>query len=121
MQGKKVFALPGKLDSCVGIGVNKMIKNGAILTTNIEDILEYYPDFNQRKRRNINRKINLNIKPEYIQIYNSLLDKEKNLDELVMQFNMNLRELLKLLTNMEIDGIIEKDLGIYRIVEKDNI
>ena len=43
------------------------------------------------------------------------------MDELVMQFNMNLRELLKLLTNMEIDGIIEKDLGIYRIVEKDNI
>lgn len=121
IQGKNVFALPGKLDSCVGIGVNKMIKNGAILTTSIEDILEYYPEFNQRKRRNINRKINLYIKPEYIPIYNSLLDRQKNLDELIIEFDMNLRELLKVLTNMEIEGIIEKDLGIYKIVEKEEM
>ena len=39
-QGKKVFALPGKLDSYLGIGVNKLIKEGAILTTNINDIIK---------------------------------------------------------------------------------
>lgn len=118
IQGKKVFALPGKLDSCVGIGVNKMIKNGAILTTNIEDVLEYYPEFKARKRRKMDKKINLNIKSEYIPIYNCLLNGEKNLDELIIQLNINLMELLRLLTNMEIDGIIEKDFGIYKIVEK---
>lgn len=118
-QGKNVFALPGKLDSCVGIGVNKMIKNGAILTTNIEDILEYYPEFKNRKRRILNKKINLDMKSEYIPIYSLLVDKEKNLDELIVQTNMELRKLLKILTNMEIEGIIEKDLGIYKIIEKD--
>ncbi len=119
IQGKNVFALPGKLDSCVGIGVNKMIKNGAILTTNIEDILEYYPEFKNRKRRILNKKINLDMKSEYIPIYSLLVDKEKNLDELIVQTNMELRKLLKILTNMEIEGIIEKDLGIYKIIEKD--
>jgi len=119
IQGKNVFALPGKLDSCVGIGVNKMIKNGAILTTNIEDILEYYPEFKNRKRRILNKKINLDMKSEYIPIYSLLIDKEKNLDELIVQTNMELRNLLKILTNMEIEGIIEKDLGIYKIIEKD--
>ena len=29
-QKKKVFALPGRLDSCVGVGVNKMIKKGNV-------------------------------------------------------------------------------------------
>lgn len=39
-QNKKVFALPHEIWNSHGIGTNKLIKNGAILVTNTEDILQ---------------------------------------------------------------------------------
>lgn len=39
-QGKDVFAVPGNLTSPTSVGTNELIKNGAIIVTNYEDILE---------------------------------------------------------------------------------
>ena len=41
-QGKLVFAIPHNIDDYHGVGTNKLIKQGAKLVTNIEDILEDY-------------------------------------------------------------------------------
>ncbi|MCM8781836.1 MAG: DNA-protecting protein DprA, partial [Candidatus Omnitrophica bacterium] len=38
-QGRQVFAVPGRIDSAQSSGCNELIKNGAILTSSIEDIL----------------------------------------------------------------------------------
>ena len=38
-QGKAVFALPHEIDDLHGVGTNRLIKNGAILTTETIDIL----------------------------------------------------------------------------------
>lgn len=109
-QGKNVFALPGKLDSCVGVGVNKMIKKGAILTTNIEDILLFYPQFMNKKRKTISKiKRNLNIKKEYREIYNILNEENENLEGILAKVGIGIKEGIKILTNMELDGIIKQD------------
>lgn len=50
-QGKLVFAVPGGLDNTYGVGVNKFIKEGAILVTEIDDILTFYPQFMNKKRK----------------------------------------------------------------------
>ena len=39
-QGKKVFAIPSNIDSKLGIGTNTLIKKGAKLVTNVNDILK---------------------------------------------------------------------------------
>lgn len=39
-QGREVFSLPGKLDSENSFGTNELIKDGAKMTTSVEDILE---------------------------------------------------------------------------------
>lgn len=39
-QNRKVFALPHEIWNSHGIGTNKLIKNGAILVTNTEDLLQ---------------------------------------------------------------------------------
>ena len=39
-QNRKVFALPHEIWNSHGIGTNRLLKNGAILVTNTEDILQ---------------------------------------------------------------------------------
>ena len=39
-QGKDVFCIPGNVDSINSVGTNKLIKQGAKLVTNIEEIIE---------------------------------------------------------------------------------
>lgn len=114
-QNKKVFALPGKLDSCVGVGVNKMIKNGAILTTTIEDIVSLYPEFRKRKRKNSIEK-NLYIKKEYEEIFNILKKDKESLETILIKTGLDFKKAIKILTNMEIEGIIrQNELGIFEL------
>lgn len=42
-QGKEIFAVPGNINKSTSIGTNNMIREGAKIVTNIEDILEEYP------------------------------------------------------------------------------
>lgn len=117
-QGKLTFALPGKLDSCVGIGVNNMIKEGSILTTKIEDILEHYPQFENRKRITISSKIVFDVKEEYKDILKIIKESPKRIEDILEEVDYNLQNLLKIITNMEIEGLIEKDFsGLIKIKE----
>lgn len=119
-QEKLVFALPGKLDSSVGIGVNNLIKKGAILTTEIEDILQRYPQFKNRLRIEAKKKVcnSVKIKDEYKKVYETIEKEEGFLDNILSETKLEIREVLKILTNMEIDGLITQDIsGKYILIE----
>lgn len=124
-QGKKVMALPGRLDSSYGVGVNKLIQNGAKLITDVEDILEEFPQFDNKmwktdvaKQENI---FNIYIENnEYAEVMRVLQGKTLSVEEIYNQLpNKTLREVLNLLTNMELENYIVQELGEgYRISEK---
>lgn len=97
----------GRLDSSGGVGVNNMIKNGAILTTNIYDILSCYPQFINKKRIDTNKVFN--IKKEYKEIYNLLEKEPRFMDELLNITNFSRKEILLLINSMETDGLIEQN------------
>lgn len=113
-QGKLVFAIPGKIDSNVGIGVNELIKKGAILTTKIEDILNYYPKFNVIPKKQTINKINT----EYEKIINILEEGEKSIQELILLSNIKISDMFEILMNMELENIIFKNyIGKYALVD----
>jgi len=123
-QGKLVFALPGKLDSSVGIGVNNMIKKGAILTTKVEDILNNYPQFKNRLRITKHKKTTKseNIKKEYREIYTILKDEGMYIDEILENTKKSIKDVLKILTTMELEGIIKHEItGKYEIKRKEGV
>lgn len=113
-QGKLVFAIPGNLDNLYGVGVNKMIKEGAILTTCIEDILNNYPQFMNRKWKELSR---IRIKKEYEKIYKILENGECTIDELLEKSKYNIKEIIKVLSSMELDNIVINEMGVYKINE----
>lgn len=112
-QQKMVFALPGKLDSYVGIGVNNLIKKGAILTTEIDDILLKYPQFEKRKRIEVGKRNSksVKIKKEYQEIYNIIEKGDGIINTIVIETGLDIKEILRILTNMEIDGMIMQDVS----------
>ncbi len=114
-QEKKVFAIPGKIDSSLGIGTNILIKQGAILTTTISDILINYPQFMNKKRKSNPSK---KIKKEYKKIYQILTESASSIDDLICQTDYKITDLLKILSNMQIENIIIQDMGVYKINEE---
>ena len=52
-QNKKIFALPHEIWNSHGVGTNKLLKNGAILVTNTEDILQEF-----RSLKKMSKKLN---------------------------------------------------------------
>lgn len=118
-QGKKVFALPGRLDNCVGIGVNNLIKEGAILTTNVEDIINSFPQFINKKRI-IPEEKETYVDIKYKKIYDLIKQSGKYVDELLVETKLDFRELIKIITNMELEELIYQEIdGKYKIKFKD--
>ncbi len=109
-QGKKVYAIPNGLDSMYGVGVNKLIQNGAKLVTSVDDILVDFPEIMKRKKRIIIH--NNYIKKEYRKIYDILSEVPKSIEEISIKTNNTIKCTAKLLTLMEIEDLIEQVKGI---------
>ena len=114
-QGKIVMALPGRLDDSYGVGVNKLIQEGAKLVTNVEDILVNFPQFmNKMGKTIIQKQISLwDIKEEYKEIVEILANQTLAAEEIVQKTKeKDLRKTLDLLFNMELEGIIFQEIGL---------
>ena len=115
-QNKNVFVVPARLDDKKSIWSNKFIKEGGKLVTDIEDILECYPQFMHKKRIT---ECDIRIKSEYEDIYNLLKEKNCSIDEILKAIpKLSVIEITNLLTMMELEDIVEKDFGNgYRLKE----
>ena len=108
-QGKTVFALPGSLDNKCSVGTNTLIKNGAKIVTSAVDILENYPQFINREVKNECQK---NINEEYKKIFfNIFSDIFLSTDEIIRKTGIPTREVITKLTLMELEGIVEQEIG----------
>lgn len=116
-QGKNVFAIPGSLDNIYSVGANKLIQEGAILTTEVEDIAIHYPQIINKKWKKVDTIPQ--IKDEYLEIYKILQNGQMGIEELSMKLkNKDVREIANLLTMMEIEDLIVQEMGNgYKIKE----
>ncbi|MBN2285330.1 MAG: DNA-processing protein DprA [Tissierellales bacterium] len=114
-QGREVFAVPGNIDSIFSKGTNRLIREGAKITTSIDDILEEFHHNNgvtqsfaidETAFSGIQSEIIINLKTG-----------QKNILELNDQIACDLSELYSNLTLLELSGIIISDKGKrYRLV-----
>lgn len=119
-QGKKIFAIPGRIDSKYSYGVHEILKNGGIITTEVEDILKCFPQFINKKRKTLS-KIEKNLKTynlKYEKIINILKDESKCLDEILMSSEFERTELINILFEMQLEGLIEERIGDGYVLKK---
>lgn len=101
---RDVGAVPGEISSINSRGTNKLIKNGAAIIRNAEDVLELI---------GIERQIvNIDNKNELENNIMRCLSEPRNADELTAMLNLDIKDVNRTLTALEIKGMIKNNRGI---------
>ncbi|MFV0503793.1 MAG: DNA-processing protein DprA [Lachnospirales bacterium] len=113
-QGKDIFAVPGSIWSKESQGTNNLIKEGAFLLTDYNDIINHYninKELNtQRNEPEENLEFN-NLNENECVIYRLINKEPKTINEICTQSNTTIDIVQYLLTVLEIKGLIEKVPG----------
>ena len=111
-QDKKLFAIPGQIYSQNSAGPNKLIKEGAKLITNSNDVLnELGLQFQQKKQSNVEAENN-----EEKLILEVLQNEPLNIDKIIEITKLNASVIATTLALMEISGKIRNLKGnVYSI------
>jgi DNA processing protein len=118
--GREVFAVPGNVTQPVSFAPNLLIKQGAKLVTNGEDVIEELPtpvraalvqaEQPEAAQRNLMLAASLNSSEKTI--YDLLSAEESvHIDDIVERSNLNSSEVLATLFNLEMKGIVRQMPG----------
>jgi DNA processing protein len=112
-QDKNVFAIPGSPTYELAETPNKLIQNGAFLTTQFSDILVRYNVKISKKKKWVKHDFTT----EQKQLFSILLKKPKTADDLSIEIQKPIYQTLSILSQLEILGDIEKnEEGKYQII-----
>lgn len=106
MQGKPVFCIPSSLENNKGKITNELIKKGANLTTDINDILSCYPDIKFYKKKIVKKEVIIDIPQELLNVYKTINDNPKNVNEIAKESNLSISEVNYKITLLQINNAI---------------
>ncbi|MFB0566351.1 MAG: DNA-processing protein DprA [Candidatus Aminicenantaceae bacterium] len=115
-QNREVMAVPGNVTSDLSQGTNWLIKTGAKLVENWEDVAEELPSpfreriFSQRGEKERPPSLNAQEKKVFECLKEDTLT---HIDELVEKTVFSISELLSILLTMELKGIVSQSPGKY--------
>ena len=111
-QEKNIFCIPSSLENKKGITPNRLIKEGAFLVTEVEDIISKYPEL-ELKKTEVNKKYNTKfgkevfVNEEFKAVYNCLDNEEvTHINEISKKLNLNINEVSYKLMMMELEDLV---------------
>lgn len=108
-QGKEVFALPGRITDTLSRGCNRLIKQGAGIATEVEDILqilEILPDFTAYDLK----KTKIRLAKEEKMVYSCIDFEPKDMNVILEQVPLPAAKIMQILVNLELQGLIEEQM-----------
>ncbi|MBN1364336.1 MAG: DNA-processing protein DprA [Syntrophaceae bacterium] len=127
-QGREVFAVPGSIDSAGSRGTNNLIKQGAKLVENTDDILEeILPQIEQttasKPPSHLISEETVNTQAAGLnkvdkKIFDCISPGKIHIDDLISATGLSSAEILSSLTKMELKGIIQQHPGKFFSLKK---
>ena len=120
-QNREVFAVPGSIQSFKSTGTHALIKQGAKLVENAQDVIEELvaymdmvpQDLQEDRVRNHAAKRQPSLPPEELAVYNNLSPYPEHIDAIIRKTQIESGKLLSLLLQLELKGIVQQLPGKY--------
>jgi len=120
-QGRQVFAVPGRADSLLSRGTNRLIKEGAKLTEDVEDILSEFeylmPPSNTEKTESSQSSSRpqtpLKLSEKEEKIYSCIENEEVSIDEIVRSSGLTTASVSANLLSLEMKRLVKQLPGKY--------
>ncbi|MGA2782745.1 MAG: DNA-processing protein DprA [Smithella sp.] len=122
-QGREVFAVPGSIDAAGSRGTNKLIKQGAKLIENTDDILEeILPQIERtivlKPHSIVNSKVIAAKSSEILsavdqKIIGFISGDRVHIDDLISSTGLSSADILSALTTLELKGIVQQHTGKF--------
>jgi DNA processing protein len=112
-QGKDVFVCPGNIFSEQSQGTHYLLKNGAIPVTSAEDILYHLGIEYEHLEKGKEEVASLEVSQEERRVLECLSQYPTHLENLLAQTGFDLPQLLSLLTELELKGLVKSLPGKF--------
>lgn len=109
-QGRELMCIPGAVTNPNTEGIYKLLKDGASLVTNSTDILNALNWKINLYNKSGNEK-DLNLSSQEQIVYDIICKDSSNIDNLIINTNFNISDLMVILTNLELRGLIKQTDG----------
>ena len=118
--GREVFGVPGNVTQAVSFAPNQLIKQGAKLVANAEDVIEELPtpvraalvQAAPQEAAQKEKLVAAALSPAEKRIYDLLSpDESKHIDDIVEQSGLNSSEVLATLFDLEMKGLVRQSPG----------
>jgi len=115
-QGREVFAIPGPVRAATSGGVNRLLKEGAHLVTDLDDILGVlWPGRPAEKIRRAEKTFADRLAPKARKLYLELDEEPRHIDELTGKSGLTPMEVSTILLDLELQGGVEQLPGMHYV------
>jgi DNA processing protein len=118
-QGRSVFAVPGRIDESGSRGAHRLIKNGAKLVEDVDDVLQEFelliPPEKQAAGRELPRQPEVQLSANEQRVVEVLWDGEKDVDTLARALALPAAQVSAMLVGLEMKRVVRMLPG--RLVE----
>lgn len=109
-QGKEVFAIPGSIYSRYSRGPHMLLKQGAKLVEDIEDVLqeiEPLKEYIQKESQTVSIEVPETLNSEEQTVYELLTVEPINIDSLLIKSSLSLGKISQVLLTLEMRGLVK--------------
>jgi len=106
-QGRKLFAVPGQIGSTGSKGTNRLIKDGATLIENADDVLKtIIPPHRNYEKTTRGHRVEKELPRNAELIMTALSEEPLHIDVIAIKSKLHINEVSTILLNLELDDLI---------------